>query len=340
MKKLIAALMAVAILLSLCACGSTSTPKKKNIDDITSEDLEAAAERLMEGEEETAPAQSVDDIEKAFQKSREPYVSKLEGLWIKISNSSFTDRKYSPEDIDIHNKLTIDSNFIALGNTKQTWLVTNGKILSGNITGTNSLSDVLEFEIITVNGFEMLRQNYLNESIWYVRAAQMEELYDAMVYDVTLTNDNVKDNFELRQIYQEQIDSFGDKTGKYKDTIYLCNKLYDDGFICMKYNDVLIEVIVPHYNYIQNPYYSGMKAFTLNFNTPDCHDITPVSQNIFGYDEKADISTDDITIGRAKGDIKYLRPAFVDHIDGSDAYDVFGNHYFFSSNSIPSETFN
>lgn len=61
MKKLIAALMAVAILLSLCACGSASAPKKKSIEDITSEDLEAAAERLMEDEEETV-AQATEEV--------------------------------------------------------------------------------------------------------------------------------------------------------------------------------------------------------------------------------------------------------------------------------------
>lgn len=62
MKKLIAVLMAIAILLSLCACGSSSTPPKKDIDDITADDIQAAVDKMMGVEEETAaPAQASND---------------------------------------------------------------------------------------------------------------------------------------------------------------------------------------------------------------------------------------------------------------------------------------
>lgn len=61
MRKLIAALMAIAILLSLCACGSPSTPKKKDIDDITAEDIQAAADKMM-GVEEESPIQAAEEV--------------------------------------------------------------------------------------------------------------------------------------------------------------------------------------------------------------------------------------------------------------------------------------
>lgn len=65
MKKLLALLLAAAMLLSLCACGSPSKPKE--LEDISDEDWEAAAEALEdmyeeEPVEETEPAQKIYQI--------------------------------------------------------------------------------------------------------------------------------------------------------------------------------------------------------------------------------------------------------------------------------------
>lgn len=52
MKKLLALLLAAAMLLSLCACGSSGAPEK-NMEDISDEDWEAAADALEDMYEET-----------------------------------------------------------------------------------------------------------------------------------------------------------------------------------------------------------------------------------------------------------------------------------------------
>lgn len=69
MKKFLALLMAAIMLLSLCACGTTA--KTENVDDISPEDLEAAADALedMNGdnaEEATEPAEKIYELGEAI----------------------------------------------------------------------------------------------------------------------------------------------------------------------------------------------------------------------------------------------------------------------------------
>lgn len=60
MKKLIAALMAIAILLSLCACGSA--PKQKELKDFSTAELQEELMRRMTGEEEVTSAQTSNEV--------------------------------------------------------------------------------------------------------------------------------------------------------------------------------------------------------------------------------------------------------------------------------------
>ena len=64
MKKLLALLLAAALLLSLCACGSPSKPKE--LEDISDEDWEAAAEALEDMYEEE-PAVETEAAKKIYE---------------------------------------------------------------------------------------------------------------------------------------------------------------------------------------------------------------------------------------------------------------------------------
>lgn len=346
MKRFLALILILASMLSLCACGTSKRVRAEHALDemgITDRDsqnalIDAALELDSDADDNIPSDKKMDKI---YKQSYEQYGSQLEGEWICVSRW-FTDEKYAPDNANSFDNLTIRGNsFIFNKNTEQTWLVEDSKILAGYYMnmGVSGRWNVKELELKMVNGFEMLQTVEEEKVSWFVRAEQAEALYDAMVYDLTLTNDNVKDNFELRLIHQEQIDSFGDKTGKFRDVIFLCNKVHDDGFVCLNFNDVQIEVSVPKYGFTQGAYSFYMNPHNRDAFAPLSHEVITVAENTGVSEMKADITPDDITIGRAKGTIKYLRPEFVDHIDEHKAYDLFGNDYWLYNNPVPPETF-
>ena len=65
MKKALSLMLVIAMMLTLCACGSSG--KKTDIEDITPEDLEAAAAELMGEEFEEEPVAETEAVEKIYQ---------------------------------------------------------------------------------------------------------------------------------------------------------------------------------------------------------------------------------------------------------------------------------
>ena len=103
MKKLFALLLAVTMLLSLCACGSSHAPKKP-IEEMDDEDWEAAAEALEDMYEEEEPGVETEPAEKIYELGET--VVTAEGMFeLSIDRFGFTDfynaRSYLPEQNDL-----------------------------------------------------------------------------------------------------------------------------------------------------------------------------------------------------------------------------------------------
>lgn len=91
MKRIISLLLAVVMVLSLCACGS-SKPQKKSLDELTAEDFQAAAEQLMGEEAET---QAPTEAEQKVYKLGETITMMDDMIELTVNSISFTDDPYA-----------------------------------------------------------------------------------------------------------------------------------------------------------------------------------------------------------------------------------------------------
>ena len=132
MKRIISLLLAAVMVLSLCACGS-STPKKKSLDELTAEDFQAAAEQLMGEEAET---QAPTEAEQKVYKLGETITMMDDMIELTVNSFGFVDDSgtfegtpysvyssyahlYPPEEGKTY--LAFDATVVYKGNLKQTF---------------------------------------------------------------------------------------------------------------------------------------------------------------------------------------------------------------------------
>lgn len=337
MKRIFALLLILATMLGLCACGKADQRKALSDMGITNredQDTLIEAANSLYAEETSNKPKSDAQMEKIYEESRKQYSSRLEGKWIEVT------RQYATLDKDVWlgGKVGFSRNFqgnkCALEEDDYTmdWLVEDGKILVGtNLEGGQDARRVAEeLELIPVHGMDMLRYtNPYGLETYYVHEDNIEALYNAMYLEVELSAENVRDYYELIEVRQDRFDSFNEKTGEYNKRIYLCNTGYKEGLYCVNSKDVLIEVNYPRFGYTDRSF-QDHEAGTVNVKTPGYQEILLVYSNI-GTNKEAVLSPEDLTIGRAKGTLKFLRPEFIDHIVEDkyhyEIYDVFGNKH-------------
>lgn len=334
MKRFFALLLILAAMLGLCACGKSGPRKALSDMGITNrEDQDALIEAAnsLYAEDTSNKPKSDAQMEKIYEESRKQYGSQLEGRWISLS-FNLEDNKSSWLEWASKSAYVIEGSECKWGTDTTTWLVEDGKILDGYDMerGKDDRSVLRELELIQVCNFNILGITRWNETKFYVREEDAEALYDAMFLEVELNAENVKDYYEFIEVRQDKIDNFKEKTGAYKKSIFLCNTAYKEGLYCIDNEDVLIEVNYPQFDYIKGTF-KYHTAGTHSVYNPDYQVILETYTNIL-YEQEAALSPEDLTLGRAKGTLKFVRPEFIDHIEKTtvryEIYDVFGNKYF------------
>lgn len=337
MKRFFALLLILATMLGLCACGKSDPRKALSDMGITNrEDQDALIEAAnsLYAEDTSNKPKSDAQMEKIYEESRKQYGSRLEGKWIEVTRQNATIDK----DVWFEGKSGFRRNFqgnkctLEEDDNTMDWLVEDGKILVGrNLErGQGERRVAEELELVQVNGIDMLRSTSANGYVWYyVHEDNIEALYNAMYLEVELNAENVRDYYELVEVRQDRFDSFNEKTGEYNKRIFLCNTGYKEGLYCVKSKDVLIEVNYPSFGYTDRSF-QDHEAGTVNVKTPGYQEILLVYTNI-RTNMEAVVSPEDLTIGRAKGTLKFLRPEFIDHIVENkyhyEIHDVFGNKH-------------
>lgn len=336
MKRFLALLLILATMLGLCACGKSGPRKALSDMGITNrEDQDALIEAAnsLYSEDTSNKPKSDAQMEKIYEESRKQYGSRLEGTWIEVSRQSASNDKRSWHEVKPgYSHIFEGSKCTVEANNTNDWLVEDGKILVGYDMerGNDDRWVAEELELIQVNGIEILRSTSAYGVVrFYVHEDNIDALYDAMFLEVELNAENVKDYYELIEVRQDRIDSFMEKTGKYSRSIFLCNTLYKEGLYCIRHKDIQIEVNYPRYDFIKGAF-KYHEPGTKNVCLPNYERIFDIYTNV-SYEEEAAISPEELTIGRAKGTLKYLRPEYIEHIEEKKTdyriYDVFGNEY-------------
>lgn len=335
MKRIFALLLILATMLGLCACGKADQRKALSDMGITNredQDTLIEAANSLYAEDTSNKPKSDAQMEKIYEESRKQYGSQLEGRWISLS-FNYGDNKSSWLEWATKSAYVIEGSKCTKGaNNTNYWLVEDGKILVGDDMerGKDGRWVAEELELIQMNGIDILRSTSAYGIVSYlVREKNAEALYDAMFLEVELNAENVRDYYELIEVRQDQIDNFQEKTGAYKKSIFLCNTAYKEGLYCIDHEDILIEVNYPRFDYIKGSF-NYHTAGTYNVCNPNYQEILEIYRN-FVYESEAVLSPEDLTLGRAKGTLKYLRPEYIEHIEEKKTdyriYDVFGNEY-------------
>ena len=336
MKRFLACLLILATMLGLCACGKAGQRKALSDMGITNredQDTLIEAANSLYAEDTSNKPKSDAQMEKIYAESRKQYGSQLEGKWIQVPRSITT--SYDNHSWMKDPRQDVYSFEGSICNTRDVaglkWMVEDEKILVGSSLEREPEKrwGVRELELMQLCGFDILSVTQENRTKYFVREENAEALFDAMYLVVELNTENVKDHYELIEVRQDQIDNFQEKTGAYKKSIFLCNTAYKEGLYCIDHEDILIEVNYPRFDYIKGSF-NYHTAGTYNVCNPNYQEILEIYRN-FVYESEAVLSPEDLTLGRAKGTLKYLRPEYIEHIEEKKTdyriYDVFGNEY-------------
>lgn len=317
MKKTISLLLALILCLSLCACGKSEAVKNveamiDTLGEITLESIDAirAAEEAYSAltEEEQKKVKNY----KTLTEARDAYYElALVGEWAEyfidtwnIEGMYEQVRLSLNSDMSGNEHLDIDTDF--------TWSVDNCKLKITYNPNTFQL-----FDIIEENG----KIELVSDGIRLLTVADFHALLGDMFLIVDFAEVDVNDYCELYLLDHVGTNEWGEPNGWGANYVMVGSKVYDDGWYCFSYSDIVIEVMFPEYTFTRtypdgNTYEYTEEATThsLGYDKFLWYYVHPLTQTTPDYTESTNVTIDQFSIGRAKGKAYYINKEYVQEI--------------------------
>lgn len=329
MKKVISLFLVLAMCLSLCACGKSEAVKNVEamidaLGEITLESIDAIRSAEDAYDALTEDEQKKVGNYKTLTEARDAYYElALVGEWVR-NHISIYDVESNYEAVSIILNSDMTGTQCEDGNNPLTWSVVNSQLCLDMGHYQNTYNIIEEDGILYFHYYE---QGIPQENItWqsdsaYLAVSDFHALLDEMFLIVDFTEVDVNDYCELYLLDHVGTNEWGEPNGWGANYVMVGSTVYDEGWYCFSYSDIVIEVMFPEYTFTRTYPDGSAYEYTEEATTHSLgHDkflwyyVHPLTQTTPDYTESTDVTIDQFSIGRAKGKAYYINKEYVQEI--------------------------
>lgn len=315
MKKLFVALLAAALVFSLCGCAKSEAVT--NVETLISQ----LGTIHLEDSEKVAQAREAYDAlteEEAAQVENAALLLSAENRLMELvlmGDWAFTPEEYRdiPEMYDVVDLTLWDDMTVSGGAITGTWYVDGDQLRIDNGETISSYEILFEEE--------QLRLAFGQDKV-LIRTDDMNAKLDDMFTFVELTAENIDIYCDILWFTEDVVDKFGTPTGEYTTRITFGSNAIDDGLMYFGNEDVVVELLIPEHTYTRS------KA-TKNFKYTQEAGTCELSGCLYGadgyaaefFDEEGYLishKVNSVSIGRVKGTLILVNSAYVSAVEEDD----------------------